>query len=115
MEPVSLALADELLTAEPPGQRRVWTIFKALHLLQRCFCFLLWPVGPWDLSSLAREQTRTPCVGRQSLNPRMSREVPRKILNHSEGPGLPWVHEAWKLGPTSCWAACPLGCHFHSV
>ena len=31
----------------------------------------------WDLSSPTRDQTHTPCIGRQSLNHRTAREVPR--------------------------------------
>ena len=36
---------------------------------------VFWPRGMWDLSSLTRDQTRTPCVGRQSLNHWTVREV----------------------------------------
>ena len=50
-----------------------WTlILKSLsNVLQYCFCFyvlLFWPRGMWDLSSLTRDQTSNPCIGRQSLN-----------------------------------------------
>ena len=41
-----------------------------LNWLQHCFWFMLWffwPGGVWDLSSLTRNWTRTPCIGRQSL------------------------------------------------
>ena len=34
------------------------------------------PRGMWDLSSLTRDRTRTPCIGRQSLNHWTTREVP---------------------------------------
>ena len=30
----------------------------------------------WDLSSPTRDQTRTPCIGRRSLNHWIAREVP---------------------------------------
>ena len=36
------------------------------------FC---WPRGMWDLSSLTRGRTRTPCIGRGSLNHWTAREV----------------------------------------
>ena len=35
-----------------------------LTFLQYCFCFIFWPQGIWDLSSLSRDRTLTPCVGR---------------------------------------------------
>ena len=41
------------------------------NLLQYCFCFMFWifwPQGLWDLSSATRNQIRTPCTGRWSLN-----------------------------------------------
>ena len=41
-----------------------------LNWLQHCSWFMLWffrPGGVWDLSSLTRNWTRTPCIGRQSL------------------------------------------------
>ena len=54
----------------------MWTIFKVFTefvrtlLLFLCFYFLFffWLRGTWDLSSLIRDRTRTPCIGRQSLN-----------------------------------------------
>ena len=39
-------------------------------------CFGFWPRGMWDLSSLTRDGTHTPCLGRQSLNHWTAREVP---------------------------------------
>ena len=50
-----------------------------LNLLQYCFCFtyrLFWPRDMWGLSFLTRDQTYTPCIGRQNLNPWTAREVP---------------------------------------
>ena len=40
-----------------------------------------WPQGMWDLSFLTRGRTHTLCVGRRSLNPWTTREVPR-TFNH---------------------------------
>ena len=66
----------------------VWPIFfkvfLKLNLLQYCFWFFFfffyvlafWLQGMWDLSSLTRDQTHTPCIGRWSLNHRTAREVP---------------------------------------
>ena len=49
-----------------------------LNLLQYCLCFMFvfWPRGMWDLSFLTRDQTCTPCVGKPSLNPWITTEVP---------------------------------------
>ena len=50
-----------------------------LNLLQYYICFLFWffwPQGMWDLSSLTRDQTCTPCIiRRQSLNHWTTREI----------------------------------------
>ncbi|KAM9046221.1 uncharacterized protein AAG666_006038 [Megaptera novaeangliae] len=35
-----------------------------------------WTEGTWDLSSPTKDQTRTPCTGRRSLNHWTTREVP---------------------------------------
>ena len=48
-----------------------------MNLLQYCFCFMFWFFGPEDLSSLTRDQTCTPCIGRESLNHWTAREVPQ--------------------------------------
>ena len=40
-------------------------------------CFIVfWLRGMWDLSSLTRDRTCTPCTGRRSLNHWIIREVP---------------------------------------
>ena len=51
-------------------------------MLQYCFCFffffyvlVFWPWDKWNLSSLSRDQTRTPCNGRPSLNHWTTKEV----------------------------------------
>ena len=65
----------------------MWTRFKfLLNLLQYCFCLMLWfcilfcfvllQQGMWDLRSMTRGQTCTPCTGRWSQNHRTVREVP---------------------------------------
>ena len=45
------------------------------------FFFLMWMIfwlrGTWDLSSLTRDWTHTPCIVRGSLNHRTAREVPQ--------------------------------------
>ena len=40
-------------------------------------CFLVfWPAGMWDPSSLTRDCTLTPCIGRQNPNHWTTRQVP---------------------------------------
>ena len=46
------------------------TILLLFHVL------VVWLQGMWDLSSLTRDQTCTPCIGRQTLNHWTMREVP---------------------------------------
>ena len=45
-----------------------WTIFTVFtEFVKYCFCFTLlalWPQGKWDLGSLIRDQTCTPCTGK---------------------------------------------------
>ena len=40
------------------------------------YVLVFWPRGMWDLSSLTRDRTCSPCTGRQSLNRWATREVP---------------------------------------
>ena len=59
------------------------TIFKVfiefVTILLLFYVLVFWPRGMWDLSSLTRDWTRTPCIGRQILNHWTTREV-RKFL-----------------------------------
>ena len=60
-------------------------IFKVIDLLQYCFCFMFWyfcPWGMWDLNSLTRDRTHTPCTGRWSLN---SGPPGKSLLEHPYG------------------------------
>ena len=54
-----------------------------LNLLQYCFWFFLvfWLWDMWDLRSPTRDWTRTPCIGRQSLNHWTTREVLILVTN----------------------------------
>ena len=53
-------------------------IKSLVNLLQYClfYVFVFWPWAMWDLSSLSRDQTHTPCIGRWSLHHWTAREVP---------------------------------------
>ena len=57
----------------------MWTIFKVfINSVTVLFLFYVlgfWLWGMWDLSSLARDRTHTPCIERQSLNLWATREV----------------------------------------
>ena len=58
----------------------MWTIFKLfiefVTVLLLFYVLVFWLQGMWDLSSLTRDQTHTPCIGRRSLNHWTIREVP---------------------------------------
>lgn len=56
-------------------------IFKVfiefVTILLQFYVLDFWLQGMWDLSSPAKDQTHTFCIGRQSLNHRTTREVPQ--------------------------------------
>ena len=53
---------------------KVFIEFVTMLLL--FYVSVFWPQGMWDLSSLTRDRTCTPCIGRRSLNRWTAREVP---------------------------------------
>ena len=57
----------------------MWTIFKVfIEFITRLLLFqvlFFWPWGLWDLSSLTRDRTCSPCIGRCSLNHWTASEV----------------------------------------
>ena len=59
-------------------------------MTRHLFYFLTALKGMWDLSSLTRNQTRAPCIGRWSLNQWTARGVPPS----------PFRHAVSSLGPT---------------
>ena len=58
----------------------MWTNFKVftefVTTLLLFYVLVFWPQGMWDLGSLTRDGTCTPCTGRRSLNHWTAREVP---------------------------------------
>ena len=66
----------------------IWTTFKVfIEFVKYCFYFMFWFFWPWgmqDLSSLTRDRTHTPVIGRQSLNQWTSREVLGTHLNKAD-------------------------------
>ena len=55
------------------------TIFKVfiefVTVLLLFYVLVFWPRGMWDLSSLIRDRTHTPCIGRRSPNHWTTRKV----------------------------------------
>ena len=55
----------------------VFSVFiEFVTILLLFYVLIFGPRGMWDLSSWTRDRTRTPCIGRQSLNHWTAREVP---------------------------------------
>ena len=54
---------------------KVFIGFATIMLLFSFYFLFFWPQSIWDLSSLTRDSTCTPCIRRQSLNPWTPREV----------------------------------------
>ena len=58
----------------------MWTIFKFfiefVTILLLFYVLVFCPWGMWNLNSPTRDFTHTSCIGRQSLNPWTTREVP---------------------------------------
>ena len=64
----------------------MWTIFKIFTelitiLLLFYVLFVFWPQVMWDLSSLTRDGTLIPCIGRQSPKYWTTREVLIQLCN----------------------------------
>ena len=58
----------------------MWTTFKVfiefVTVLILFYLLVFWLRGMWDLGSLTRDRTRTPCIGRRSLNHWTTKKVP---------------------------------------
>ena len=69
-------------------------------LLLLFFVLVFWPRGMWDLSALTKDWTRTPWIGRLSLNHWTTREVPWLThSNHSWIPNAGKKNTTWKFWP----------------
>ena len=75
----------------------MWTIFKVfIEFVTISLLFYVlgfWPWGMWDLSSLARDWTCIPCIGRWSLNHWTARKVP----------GASWINIQFTLFSLLIW------------
>ena len=73
----------------------MWIIFKVfiefVTILLLFYVLDFWPQGMWDLSSLTRDRSCTPCTGRHSLNHWASGEVPQQ--HHFK-----WPHRILRSG-----------------
>ena len=58
----------------------MWAVILNIFIEFVTICFGFLPRGMWDLSSLTRDQTSTPCNGRQNLNHWIIREVPQIVF-----------------------------------
>ena len=62
----------------------MWTTFKVfiefVTILLLFYVLVFWPGGMWGLSSLTKDWTLTPCIGRWSRNHWTTREVPLAVL-----------------------------------
>ena len=70
------------------------------------YLLVFWPRGMWDLSSLTRDQTCTPCIGRRSLNHWTAREVPafKKYIIPRGFPVAQWLRVCLPMQGTRVWA-----------
>ena len=75
IKPESPTLQGDSLLSESLG--RVLVEFVTALLLFSVWVFLLWDM--WDLSSLIRYKTHSPCIGRRSFNDWTAREVTSKV------------------------------------
>ena len=64
----------------------MWTILKIfiefVTILPLFYSLVFRLCGRWDFSFLTRDQTRTPCIGRENLNRCTTREVPLTGSRH---------------------------------
>ena len=59
--------------------KKVFNEFVTTLLL--FYVLVFWPRGMWDLGSLTRNPTHTPCTGRESLNHWTTRKIPTYNFN----------------------------------
>ena len=74
-------------------------VFAVVCWLSSCDVWAYLPRDMWDLSSLTRDWTCTPCIGTQLLNHWTTREVPKLILELSKIQRLPssWCLSQWQV------------------
>ena len=76
--------------------------FITILLLLFMFCF--WLRGTWVLNSLTRDQSPTPCFGRQSLNHWITREVAGELFLSTRDLRVKWKrYHIWYLWTDIIW------------
>ena len=82
----------------------MWALCKVfiefITTLLLFYVLVFWPQGMWDLSSLPRDGTCIPCIGRQSLNDWATREAPQVIFVSVNGSSLAPPPSSTALSPS---------------
>ena len=60
------------------------SLYWICYNIASALCFVFWLQGVWDLGSLTRDRTYTPCVGRRCLNHWTAREIPWLVVEEKE-------------------------------
>ena len=79
-----------------------WICYNIASVLWVLFSSFFWLRGMWGLCSLTRDRTCIPCIGRQSLNHWITREVPSYLFS-----SLKFSPSPFHL--TVCWEAHSVG------
>ena len=82
----------------------MWTILKVFDRF--CSVFKFWPQGMGDLNSPNRDQTRNPCIEKQSFSHWTTKEVPPSLLeqNFLGFPGGSMVKNPPGMQETQVWS-----------
>ena len=72
-----------------------------LNLSQYYFCFVFLATGMWNLSSLTRDGSHTPCIGSWNLNYWSFRDVPTSFFEDSFAAYVILAWQLFSLGPLS--------------
>ena len=82
----------------------MWTILKIfiefVTILPLFYSLVFRLCGRWDFSFLTRDQTRTPCIGRENLNRCTTREVPLTGSRHF--PSIACFHHSFIIVHLVC-------------
>ena len=79
---------------------QLWPTGPRAHRLRSCSMWVQQSCSMWDLSSLTRDRTRVPCIGKQILN-WTTREVPSFLLILTENTGNDMGHN-FPVPPCLC-------------
>ena len=75
------------------------SLYKICYYTLQFYVLVSWPGDMWDLSSLTRDWTHTPCIDRQSINRWTTREALQVTLkailvklSHGDSGGIPCLY-----------------------